>query len=1139
MAAADGPGPSPQGMYVKALYDYDADDATSLSFRQGDIIQVINTLESGWWDGLIANEDGRLRGWFPSNYCSVINDASNTSNADEADADADDEDLEAYDTDELESDTNSRDASPGLPLEGVDNREQEEAAYWIPQATPDGRLFYFNTLTGQSTMELPLETPTTATETGPRDRTNLNVPEYTRPPPELMAGGIEREDPDFDEGNSASEREGEELILASQDLSTRNVKTDQASGYSPSASFGSLKDVSPNIQAREQITGEKPIPAAHSLPASNSAANSSAKSKRLSHLPRSFFNDGSSAPLTWDRLADSMRRAVERYTLAITRRQKSLIVRRAEDISDFLRLLLAAGSGTTDNHSGNPSIISTNRALYPHFREVMSKFSKLVLSSHIAATDWPVPDAYSKCIREADGVLAGVYGFIEVARQQRGEEIPRLLPGFTIGSHTGGNWQNNGLVSSTSAIPIDQEDAPPAPPTARLSPDLIGHLEDIKRIIISSIRQLDDKLIMHDKVVSSQRHDSISSYICKAASKVLEDFRPWFSTVESINLSPLGVKNPHSSMSLYNPQLVDFSGQKQRLYDLISDLMITCQAVAGPLGDEWSEIKGEPLEDRLKDVRIVAKQLETCTSQLMLSLSQLLELMPREDEILREEINRRAEGVASRDHYRQSTKAGPNTVHQDHGKTWVDGVDLSLEHFRKGENSKAAKFFGEVPGKPREPDETPPYLKLDHENELAYDDKVSPPILRGGTLAALVEQLTRHDSRDAGFNNTFLLTYRSFTTASELFEILVERFTIQPPSGLNNSELQVWVKNKQTIIRFRVVNILKSWVDNYWMEGQDEASKSLLRRIHAFAKDSVATSNQSGAQPLMTVLEQRIQGQETGTKKMVPTNPSIYPQPILPRNMRKMKFLDIDVTEFARQLTIIESKLYGKIKPSECLNKTWQSNSESGENTAVNIKALIVHSNSLTNWVAQLVLQQPGVKQRVAVIKHFVAVADKCRGLNNFSTLTSIISAFSTAPIHRLKRTWEQTPQRTAVLLEQMRRLMGSTKNFGEYRETLRNSNPPAVPFLGVFLTDMRMMTDGIPSMIKQTNLINFTKRTKTAEVIREIQQHQHVPYALQSVPELQEYIVKNVQAATDVHEMYEKSLTVEPREREDERVAR
>lgn len=91
----------------------------------------------------------------------------------------------------------------------------------------------------------------------------------------------------------------------------------------------------------------------------------------------------------------------------------------------------------------------------------------------------------------------------------------------------------------------------------------------------------------------------------------------------------------------------------------------------------------------------------------------------------------------------------------------------------------------------------------------------------------------------------------------------------------------------------------------------------------------------------------------------------------------------------------------------------------------------------------------------------------------------------------------------------------------------------------GVYLTDLTFIEDGIPSIIKKTNLINFAKRAKTAEVIRDIQQYQNVGYSLQPVPELQDYILSNMQAAGDVHEMYDKSLQVEPREREDEKIVR
>ena len=87
-------------------------------------------------------------------------------------------------------------------------------------------------------------------------------------------------------------------------------------------------------------------------------------------------------------------------------------------------------------------------------------------------------------------------------------------------------------------------------------------------------------------------------------------------------------------------------------------------------------------------------------------------------------------------------------------------------------------------------------------------------------------------------------------------------------------------------------------------------------------------------------------------------------------------------------------------------------------------------------------------------------------------------------------------------------------------------------------MTDLTFIEDGIPSHTP-SDLINFNKRAKTAEVIRDIQQYQNVPYQLQAVPELQDYILSNMQAAGDVHEMYERSLEVEPREREDEKIAR
>lgn len=46
------------------------------------------------------------------------------------------------------------------------------------------------------------------------------------------------------------------------------------------------------------------------------------------------------------------------------------------------------------------------------------------------------------------------------------------------------------------------------------------------------------------------------------------------------------------------------------------------------------------------------------------------------------------------------------------------------------------------------------------------------------------------------------------------------------------------------------------------------------------------------------------------------------PTPIIPKtNNKPLKLLDIDPVELARQLTIMESKLFAKIRPMECLRR--------------------------------------------------------------------------------------------------------------------------------------------------------------------------------------------------------------------------
>lgn len=154
--------------------------------------------------------------------------------------------------------------------------------------------------------------------------------------------------------------------------------------------------------------------------------------------------------------------------------------------------------------------------------------------------------------------------------------------------------------------------------------------------------------------------------------------------------------------------------------------------------------------------------------------------------------------------------------------------------------------------------------------------------------------------------------------------------------------------------------------------------------------------------------------------------------------------------------------------------------------------------------------------------------------------MTAVVSGLNSAPIHRLRRTWDLLPPRTIQVSEELNHLMNSSRNFSIYRETLHRMQPPCVPFLGVYLTDLTFIEDGNPNMsVKARHLINISKRRKTADVIRDIQQYQSVPYSLQPVSEIQRYIKSCMDITRDVSEMYNVSLEREPRERDDEKIAR
>lgn len=166
-----------------------------------------------------------------------------------------------------------------------------------------------------------------------------------------------------------------------------------------------------------------------------------------------------------------------------------------------------------------------------------------------------------------------------------------------------------------------------------------------------------------------------------------------------------------------------------------------------------------------------------------------------------------------------------------------------------------------------------------------------------------------------------------------------------------------------------------------------------------------------------------------------------------------------------------------------------------------------------------------------------------------------VISGVTSTAIYRLKKTWALVDKNTMSIFEELNTLLSRDNNFANFRKALHKIQPPALPYLGVYLTDMTFVDQGNPDLLTGTQvrsfclfifffaaqalnflflpssskLVNFHKRRLLSFVIREIQQYQQLPYSYPKVDLIADYL-KTLKFKTE-EECYAQSLKIEPRE--------
>uniref|UniRef100_A0A8C1QVG7 Ras protein-specific guanine nucleotide-releasing factor 2b n=1 Tax=Cyprinus carpio TaxID=7962 RepID=A0A8C1QVG7_CYPCA len=341
------------------------------------------------------------------------------------------------------------------------------------------------------------------------------------------------------------------------------------------------------------------------------------------------------------------------------------------------------------------------------------------------------------------------------------------------------------------------------------------------------------------------------------------------------------------------------------------------------------------------------------------------------------------------------------------------------------------------------------------------------------------------------------------------------------PPVFNNSERTC---DKEFIIRRaatnRVLNVLRHWVSkhsqDFEMNGELKMGvicllEEVLRDPDLLPQERKATAN------ILSALSQ--DDQDDAQLKIE----DILQMAECPKTEC---FESLSAMELAEQITLLDHIVFRSIPYEEFLGQGWMKTDKT-ERTPYIMKTS-QHFNDMSNLVASQIMSHTDVGSRASSIEKWVAVADICRCLNNYNGVLEITSALNRSAIYRLKKTWAKVCKQTKALMDKLQKTVSSEGRFKNLRETLKNCNPPCVPYLGMYLTDLAFIEEGTPNFTEE-GLVNFSKMRMISHIIREIRQFQQTPYRIEHQPKVTQYLLDKT-LIMDEDTLYDLSLKIEPR---------
>ncbi|XP_039413752.1 ras-specific guanine nucleotide-releasing factor 1 isoform X2 [Corvus cornix cornix] len=337
------------------------------------------------------------------------------------------------------------------------------------------------------------------------------------------------------------------------------------------------------------------------------------------------------------------------------------------------------------------------------------------------------------------------------------------------------------------------------------------------------------------------------------------------------------------------------------------------------------------------------------------------------------------------------------------------------------------------------------------------------------------------------------------------------------PTDQRNGDKEFVIRRAATN---RVLNVLRHWVSKH---SQDfETNEELKFRVIGFLEEVIhdpelLTQERKAAANIIRTLTQEDPGDNQITLEEVVQ---------MAEGVKADPFENHSALEIAEQLTLLDHLVFKKIPYEEFFGQGWMK-LEKNERTPYIMKNT-KHFNDVSNLIASEIIRNEEINARVSAIEKWVAVADICRCLHNYNAVLEITSSLNRSAIFRLKKTWLKVSKQTKALIDKLQKLVSSEGRFKNLREALKNCDPPCVPYLGMYLTDLAFIEEGTPNYTED-GLVNFSKMRMISHIIREIRQFQQTSYKIEHQPKVTQYLLDQ-SFVMDEETLYEASLRIEPK---------